>query len=362
MIDSSYLETHNVLLVTLDSLRFDVAMAADTPQLYQWFHRYGTHRRWVLTYAPATYTLPSHASMFIPGIFPENRELSGYYNRYSQSMIRTRSVEARGAREGVNFNAPSIVQGFHQQGFRTLGVGGVGWFNTATATAHHLTDLFAEFVFEDRFDEDHPDAFAHQVARIQALMDDRPTFLFVNVASTHWPYCRFSPDFDGQRAALEYVDQHISALLQAAQGPRELFAIVCSDHGEVFGLGGRGHGFYHKKVMEVPMMVLDTAEPRSPDATDEEAAHRLPTGELEQDYDRLQEEVFRRKDQADRIAWLEAENNRVMENNRRLLANQKRWHQLTLTLEKRLAAHPRLHRLAKRILKSWPRTGRGRHA
>ncbi|MFQ5964297.1 MAG: hypothetical protein ACE5KZ_08445 [Candidatus Scalinduaceae bacterium] len=302
MINQNYLETHNFLIVTIDSLRYDVSITADIPNFKKWFVKYGTHDNFVKTYAPATYTLPSHMSMFVTGIFPENRELEGYYNRYSQSMIRTKSVEVRGKRNGINFDAPNIIQGFSSHGFKTIGIGGVGWFNSSMSTSKLLTDMFSEFYFDDLFRESNPKSLEEQIKKIKKAVNHKEkTFLFLNVSSTHFPYCDFSLNFEGQKKALEYVDQHIDEVLSFLSEDRELFCIICADHGEVFGLGGRGHGFFHPKVMEVPMMVLDTAETRkhtdTPETTSKEA-EQVSGSSLEKDYYQLQEKFYKIKDQS----------------------------------------------------------------
>lgn len=335
MINQNYLDTHNFLIITLDSLRYDVSIKADIPNFKRWFSKYGTHDNFVKTYAPANYTLPSHIFMFVPGIFPENRELEGYYNRYSQSMIRAESAESRGKRNGINFHEPNIIAGFSANGFETIGVGGVGWFNDITPAAKYLTCMFSQFYFNESFHEKNPRAVEEQLKLIKKVVNPKEkTFLFLNVSSTHYPYCGYSFDFEGQKKALEYVDQHIDEVLSLLSQERELFAIICADHGEVFGLGGRGHGFYHPKVMEVPMMVLDTAEPRKHSYVLDLASkddNQSPVVSLESEYYKLQEKFYQLKDQMDyleetgkRFAELQQENQRVRENNQRLLQENQR--------------------------------------
>jgi hypothetical protein len=200
--------------------------------------------------------------MFVAGIFPENRVLGSYYNRYSQSMIRTTSVEVRGKRNGINFHNKNIIAGFAAAGFRTVGIGGVGWFDNSTPTAKYLTDMFSEFHYNPSFHESNPKSIQNQVELFRRIYSPRQkTLLFLNISSTHYPYCGFSEDMDGQRAALEFIDPYVDQVMEILATEKHLFSIVCADHGEVFGLGGRGHGFYHPKVMEVPMMVIDTADP-----------------------------------------------------------------------------------------------------
>jgi len=266
MITESYLDTHNFAIITLDSLRYDVSVSVDIPKMRRWFEKYGTHPDFVKTYAPGTYTLPSHISMFVAGIFPENRTLGGYYNRYSQSMIRTTSVEVKGKRNGINFDSRNIIEGFAAAGFRTIGIGGVGWFDNSTPAAKYLTNMFSEFHYNQSFHESNPKSIQNQVELFRRIYNpQQKTLLFLNISSTHHPYCGFSEDMNGQRAALEFIDPYVDQVMETLAAGKPLFSIVCADHGEVFGLGGKGHGFYHPKVMEVPMMVIDTAERADPE-------------------------------------------------------------------------------------------------
>ncbi len=57
-----------------------------------------------------------------------------------------------------------------------------------------------------------------------------------------------------QRASLEYVDRELALLFTEL---KDYFAVICGDHGDCWGEDGLwGHGFYHPRVMEVPMVVL----------------------------------------------------------------------------------------------------------
>lgn len=122
---------------------------------------------------------------------------------------------------------------------------------------------------------------------------EQPFFAFINFGETHFPY-RFDGqaglenkaarrslrermaataeqkhDFDEmmwrlQVACVEFLDERMGELLAFfGETGRNVTVVMCSDHGECFGEQGLyGHGFYHPKVMEVPMAIFDF----SPDA------------------------------------------------------------------------------------------------
>lgn len=247
----------NLAIITLDSLRYDVAREADTPYLDSILSD------WVKVYAHGTYTLPSHMALFHNGYLPNNNqpEIPGPYNADKERLFR------------VEFNHPgtntpvlypthpqysNIVKGLSAEGYRTVGVGGVGWFRVDMDTSCIWKSYyFDEFYHQGSFLPHHPNSFEDQIELCSTLelKSRQPLFFFLNVASTHSPYRnRDVHDIHSQYRALEYVDSHFMKLIDLL--PRPLHLIIMADHGECFGEGGRwGHGFYHPKVMEVPMSV-----------------------------------------------------------------------------------------------------------
>jgi glucan phosphoethanolaminetransferase (alkaline phosphatase superfamily) len=56
-----------------------------------------------------------------------------------------------------------------------------------------------------------------------------------------------------QRLAVEWADAQLARLFEGLRDSAAI-VIVCGDHGEEFGEGGRfGHGHPHPAVMTVPM-------------------------------------------------------------------------------------------------------------
>jgi arylsulfatase A-like enzyme len=61
-----------------------------------------------------------------------------------------------------------------------------------------------------------------------------------------------------QVSCVEYLDGQIGRLLARCDAlGREVTVVLCGDHGDCLGEDGMwGHGFYHPKVMEVPMLIF----------------------------------------------------------------------------------------------------------
>ena len=261
---------YNHLLIVADSTRFDTAMSAHIPFL----NSLGKIR---LASANGTFTWPSHMAMMM-GHLPHCGEHVPLYNRYCQQLWRLGEHRGTG---GGDFQEPpfvalaraaSIPNGFRSLGYATLGTGAVSWFS------HPLwPELFGKFWYGSDVD-----------AQIEWLLDritgSQRFFALLNMKETHEPYSHGTVTYSmpqryqehklglgplsqkdfielhhRQTRALEYLDRRLEYL--CSRLPRNTVLVFTSDHGECFGENNLfGHGFYHPKVMEVPLLIafLDT--------------------------------------------------------------------------------------------------------
>lgn len=255
----------NILFVTLDSCRWDSYERAAMPFL----NSLCPARR---AYAQATFTYAAHMAMF-QGILPHVPERIPFYNRYERQLIRIAN-RATAVPSVVSFDSGTvnIVSGFRQRGYYTLGLGAMEWFRHP-----HLTEPFEEFHMTG----------IHASKQVDILLDrvkpDQPFFALLNFGETHDPY-KFSSidgvchsaisrarqhnnfhgqfDEEGWRSQIrccEYLDTQLAALFANLQEfERPTIVVICGDHGECFGEDGLfGHGFYHPKVMEVPLAIFE---------------------------------------------------------------------------------------------------------
>jgi hypothetical protein len=245
------------LFITLDSLRYDTAAlaleAGQTPCLGRLV---GT---WERRLAAATYTLPSHVSMFA-GMMPRPaRGDDTNLNREARLFALSTSWQRYRGRNIRYFfdDAPNVPKGFESRGYHTVGVGGVGWFSTAVkASSFWQGEYFQSFLYKPTYGEDNPVAFEEQVKDLGETLSALPRgrrFVFINVSSTHRPYSNGdgSLSVHAQRLCLQYVDRHLPRLLALmAPGTR---GVICGDHGDCMGEDGLwGHNVVHEKVFEVP--------------------------------------------------------------------------------------------------------------
>lgn len=255
----------NFLIVTLDSCRWDSYQCASMPYL----NSICPSRR---AYAQATFTYAAHMAIF-QGILPHTTELLPFYNRYERQLIRIAN-RVTNTPSIVTFTGGTvdIISGFRQQGYYTLGLGAMEWFRHP-----HLTEPFEEFHLTG----------IHAKKQVDILLDrvtpDRPFFTLLNFGETHDPY-RFSENegipysltsrarsndyFQGEidKEGLEnqirccgFLDTQLAILLTRLELiERPTIIVVCGDHGECFGEDAMyGHGFYHPKVMEVPLAIFE---------------------------------------------------------------------------------------------------------
>jgi sulfatase-like protein len=248
--------THDLALVTIDTLRYDVAdeelAAGRTPNLAKLV---GT---WERRHSPGTFTFASHAAFFA-GFLP-TPDAPGRHTR--PFALRFEGSETIGDGTCV-LDGASIVEGLAARGYHTLCVGGVGFFNQQNPLGRVLPSMFAEAHWSPELGVTDPHSFEHQLDVIDGALArvpaERRAFTFLNVSALHQPnhgYLAGGPQRDtlaSHAAALRYVDAHVPRLFELLGRRGPLFAIVCSDHGTLYGEDGYvGHRIAHPIVTTVP--------------------------------------------------------------------------------------------------------------
>jgi hypothetical protein len=248
--------THDLALITLDTLRYDVAAdelaAGRTPNLATLL---GT---WQRRHAPGTFTLASHAAFFA-GFLPTPEAPGRHPRRFALAFAGSETI---GPDTDV-LDGASIVEGFAARGYHTLCIGGVGFFNQQNPLGRVFPSLFAEAHWSPALGVTDPHSFEHQLDRVErslaVLPDDKRAFTFINVSALHQPNHFYLPGgaerdtVASHAAALRYVDAHVPRLFSILKRRAPLFAIVCSDHGTLYGEDGYvGHRVAHPIVTTVP--------------------------------------------------------------------------------------------------------------
>jgi len=251
--------THDVLLVTLDTLRYDVAVSALeqglTPNLAallpggSWEHRH----------TPGSFTFAAHQAFFA-GFLPTLAE-PGCQKRPRLFACSFEGSETTTS-ETCIFDEANIVHGLAARNYHTLCIGGVGFFNRQTSLGCVLPDLFAESHWSPELGVTHKQSTEFQVRQavtsFEKLSHEQRLFLFLNVSALHQPNCHYvkresedSPET--MMAALAYVDSQLPPLFEALQRRGPTLTVICSDHGTAYGEDGYfGHRVSHATVWDVP--------------------------------------------------------------------------------------------------------------
>ena len=250
----------DILLVTLDTLRYDVACELAAAGRIPNLARHLPGGRWEQRHSPGSFTYASHQAMFA-GFLPTPIGQGPHPRLFAAEFGGSESTADR----TFVFAESNIVAGLKNTGYHTVCIGGVGFFNRRGALGSVLPDLFDEAHWSPALGVTSPTSFESQVELTAQIVDGldpgQRLFLFVNVSALHQPNW-FHADGatadagdtrETHAAALEYVDRHIGRLFDSMSSRRRCFAIVCSDHGTAYGEDGyTGHRLGHPVVWTVP--------------------------------------------------------------------------------------------------------------
>jgi choline-sulfatase len=241
---SSHVERPSILLITLDTTRWDsigrAGMArVDTGTVSA---LEGKGRRFTQAYATVPETLPSHTSM-MTGLYPGGHGIHQ----------NARYVDAK---------TPLLAEQLQRAGYHTA----------AFVSAFVLNRRFGLARGFDRYDDEFPAGRNERNARettdaaIQELRApaSKPRFLWVHYYDPHAPYAppepyRTSHAKNPYLGEIDFMDDEIGRLLHAFHaeaGPRAV--VLVGDHGE--GLGEHGeaeHGrLLYQSTMHVPLVIV----------------------------------------------------------------------------------------------------------
>jgi Sulfatase len=265
----------NLVVVILDSLRYDSWVAAEPETLAQLGP---VERRW----SYATWTAPSHYNLLM-GLLPHTSPPEVYASEYyKEDFLR---YSDRLGVEGIEFRKllPSIfVPTYlkHSLGYSTHAMVSMPVLNEHTV----INRDFDSYTLMPKHND-----MAAMLDRLE-FADGRPSFYLLNVGETHYPYALpdedpskwphisgvhgvfkrlddekggpDAPEFFDQTAlrelhgrqitAVSYLDGVFARLFDLL--PSNTWVVVTSDHGELFGEDRYfGHGpIMHEKVLEVP--------------------------------------------------------------------------------------------------------------
>jgi hypothetical protein len=249
----------NQILITLDSLRWDVFELANLPFLKSFpYSKAHTH---------GTYTLPAHQSFLVIGKLPSSSN-GDQFDTCARSMRKTSKQQWRlsnpesVAPNEILLSGRNLVDGFNRKGYNTIGTGAVSWFDDGRDGHLNVVDDFKNYKFfgEYVYAKEQTNYVLDQISKTADKY-----FAFLNLGETHHTFRISENDkptsysnkavcMKAQIRCIEYLDGVIKKFVDSIDNVE---IIICADHGECFGEDGFwGHSFFHEKVMEVPILKI----------------------------------------------------------------------------------------------------------
>lgn len=254
---NSIVGTHHILFITLDTLRHDVADALFKAGELTGISRYSP-TGWERRHSPATFTYAAHHAFFsgfLPSPVGTNKASRLFASEFEGSVtIEDSTFTCREA---------TWPQGLLRVGYRTVCVGGVGFFNKQSMLGSVLPSLFETSVWTPSMGVSDRHSTQNQVEWVinywGACQPDL-CLTFINVSAIHQPNSFYAGcEHDcilSHGAALKYVDSQLEVLFDKCRSlERPTFTILTSDHGTCYGEDGiEGHRYPHSAVWDVPYM------------------------------------------------------------------------------------------------------------
>ena len=246
----------DLLFITLDTLRYDAAQQAWQDGMLPTLSPYLGPSGWEKRHTPGSFTYAAHQAFFA-GFLPTPLGAGPHPRLFAAQFAGSESS----VEETFVFPEATLPEALAARGYRTICIGGTGFFNQQNALARVLPGFFEEAHWSPELGVTCRESAQNQVAQAIRSIDaagDRRLFLFLNISAIHQPNWFYSaaqgPDtLVTHTAALVAVDRALKPLLDRLAERAPTLAIVCSDHGTAYGEEGySGHRLGHEVVWSVP--------------------------------------------------------------------------------------------------------------
>ncbi len=249
----------DILMICLDTLRYDVAAKEEAAGTTPVLNRYGS---WEKCQAPGNFTWPSHHAMFA-GFLPCRYELKRMADRERLFFSASAGLGKKAPKGAYRFSGGTIMEGLAKDGYETWCVGGVSFFDKRSDLGKVFPGYFQKSYWNPSFSCKRKDSTKNQVdfllKKVNQAEARKRIFLYLNVDAIHYPNYFYLEDavhdsVDSHAAALRYADRELGRLFAGWKEQRKgAFVICCSDHGTCYGEDGYWlHGVNHPMVTTVP--------------------------------------------------------------------------------------------------------------
>ncbi len=249
----------DILLICLDTLRYDVAVLEEEKKTTPVLNQYG---RWQKCQAPGNFTWPSHHCMF-SGFLPMPYDAKNLADREMLFFPRQIGMGNKAPEGAYGFSGSTIMEGLEKDGYDTWCVGGVSFFDKRSDLGKVFPGYFRKSYWNPSFGCGVKDSTKNQVDFLIKKMEEadreKKIFLYLNVDAIHYPNYFYlegarNDSLESHGAALQYADRELGRLFEQWKAIRgKAFIICCSDHGTCYGEDGcQFHGINHPAVNTVP--------------------------------------------------------------------------------------------------------------
>lgn len=246
----------DILFITLDTLRFDAAQQAWQEGRLKTLQPCLGSGGWEKRHTPGSFTYAAHHAFFA-GFLPTPLGAGPHPRLFAAQFAGSVSTVA----DTFVFEEPTLPQALRARNYRTICIGGTGFFNQQNELARVLPGLFAEAHWSPELGVACRNSAENQIAQAIRSIDDagdQRVFVFINISAIHQPNWFYGADHGPDTlathgAALVAVDRALPPLLARLKQRAPTFVIICSDHGTAYGEDGySGHRLGHEVVWNVP--------------------------------------------------------------------------------------------------------------
>lgn len=246
----------DILLITLDTLRYDAAQQAWREGSLTTLGHYLGPNGWEKRHTPGSFTYSAHHAFF-SGFLPTPIGAGPHPRLFAAQFTGSLST----VNDTFTFDEPTLPAALAARNYRTICIGGTGFFNQQNDLARVFPQMFHEAHWNPDLGVACRDSAENQVTQAIKSVDmagEQRVFLFINVSAIHEPNWFYGsekgPDtLATHTAALVAVDRALGRLFEQLKRRGPTFAIVCSDHGTAYGEDGYvGHRIGHEVVWTVP--------------------------------------------------------------------------------------------------------------
>lgn len=249
LISSILFSQEDILLITLDTTRYDYINKDYSPFLYNFSQDSIVFEN---CRTPVPLTLPAHTSI-LTGLYPKNHKVR---NNSSYKLDKNIKTIASILKER-NFETAAFLSSFVLN--KSYGLNdGFDIYDDEMVQNFDKSD----FEMQER---DAKETSGKAIEFLKKAKKEKALFLWVHFYDPHFPYIKHSEtpeNFSPYASEIYYIDIYIKELIGEFQKRRNGLIIIVGDHGEALGEHSEEtHGiFLYESVLKVPLIIKKTYE------------------------------------------------------------------------------------------------------